>query len=184
MSIKRDGEDDGFVGVRQPWINHDMHRVRSAPVRVPVDEELTRRRALEYAASQSWWRGDPQRCRLIDAGHVIGPKDCVYLVRMGATDAFKIGMATDGLTRLSSLQTSSPVKLILAAWIGFFNKEPLRKAERFAHKRAQFINSRLKGEWFRLSQTQADKVVDEVVEEFREHVCGIGYDGDFFDDSI
>jgi len=69
----------------------------------------------------------------------------VYLIssKNGLT---KIGIAKDVQSRLSSLNTASPIELSL---LFYFNPKNARKAEEELHKR--FSIKRVKGEWFNLS---------------------------------
>jgi hypothetical protein len=65
----------------------------------------------------------------------------VYFVRAGPDGPVKIGLARDVARRLKTLQTASPVPLLL---LGVVPGDA--KVERQLHRR--FAGSRLRGEWF------------------------------------
>ena len=71
----------------------------------------------------------------------------------------KIGKAVDAQDRLNGYQTSSPMRdyrLVYSIYI-----EDRHKAEKNAHKLSESIAER-KGEWFKMSNEQAIKVLEEV----------------------
>jgi hypothetical protein len=73
----------------------------------------------------------------------VGPgcASSVYVIRAAGTTAFKIGLATDPLRRLNTLQTASPALLELV--LSFPGD---RRTEAELHQR--FAAERLRGEWF------------------------------------
>ncbi len=75
----------------------------------------------------------------------------VYMIRCGAF--YKIGVATDLVSRFSSIQSSNPHELKL---ISFFKTIHCFGAEQFIHER--LYKYHVRGEWFKLNTKQAEKV--------------------------
>lgn len=92
----------------------------------------------------------------------------IYFIQHGITGPVKIGHATkDVRHRLQSLQTASPVKLVL---LGVMDGD--RKREKEVH--AVFAEYRIRGEWFILSKMLLSFIDDNSV----KSLCP---DGDFDD---
>ena len=73
----------------------------------------------------------------------------IYLIQLGETDHYKIGITRHMDKRLSQLRSKCPIPLkVLYFWWG----HDYRSVENFLHKR--FADKRVKGEWFQL--TSAD----------------------------
>jgi hypothetical protein len=75
--------------------------------------------------------------------------DYIYLIQAGRTKAYKIGKSNDPQSRLAGLQTASPHKLKL---LHIFRADNATAAEESLH--AALWDSRLAGEWFKLSDMQ------------------------------
>ena len=74
------------------------------------------------------------------------PAGWVYLIQLGDTDHYKIGMTTNLDSRLKQLQSKCPIPLkIIFRWYG----HDYRFFELAFHSR--FAKKRVKGEWFRLT---------------------------------
>lgn len=78
---------------------------------------------------------------------------CVYIIKSD-NDLFKVGVAFDVYSRLQTLDTASPVGLIL--WAVLESTDAAR-IEKTIH--AQLNEFRVKGEWFRLSPEQLEALV-------------------------
>ncbi len=87
--------------------------------------------------------------------------DFVYLIRMGRTKMYKIGISNDPEKRLDSLQTASPYKLKL---LNIFPADNATAAEEKLH--AVFHGQRKEGEWFSLTDEQ--RAVIEAIKAYRE----------------
>jgi predicted GIY-YIG superfamily endonuclease len=75
----------------------------------------------------------------------------VYLINQEGTDLYKIGVTKNLSKRLSALQTSSPVKLVV---VKQFNTNYGYKLEKNLH--SFFRSNKLEGEWFRLDIQQVN----------------------------
>src|SRR3990167_4509266 len=70
----------------------------------------------------------------------------LYLIQLGETDHYKIGITRHMDRRLKQLSGKSPIPLkVLYFWWG----HDYRAAEAFLHK--QFASKRVKGEWFQFT---------------------------------
>lgn len=78
----------------------------------------------------------------------------LYVIGNVEGGMYKIGVSTDTVKRLQSLQTGSPLELTI---VGQKFVDDMFKAEREAHKK--MAAHRLRGEWFKLTQDQALSVV-------------------------
>lgn len=87
--------------------------------------------------------------------------DFVYLIRMGRTKMYKIGISNDPEKRLDRLQTASPYKLKL---LNIFPADNATAAEEKLH--AVFHGQRKEGEWFSLTDEQ--RAVIEAIKAYRE----------------
>lgn len=102
-----------------------------------------------------------------------GPYLSVYFIRMGQTEAIKIGMAWNGIQRLLDLQVGSPVKLHLIGFMNFTDESEMKIAEVRAHSIARkHCMRKLLGEWFQLNHTQAKAAFDELFNAVRPNVIG------------
>lgn len=79
--------------------------------------------------------------------------NCVYFITDGRYT--KIGIATNLIKRLSSLQTSNPRKLKPLCAIICENKQEMQKYEMMLHK--IFDAKRRNGEWFLISENDIEK---------------------------
>ncbi len=109
----------------------------------------------------------------LECGKHYEPWDAVYFIRMGQTDAFKIGYSGDAIGRMADLQVSSPVGLSLRAFVSFLTPDALGDAEYEAHKLAAKFGKRLRGEWFELSDLAVMRVAKELAGKFEDDVFGI-----------
>lgn len=99
--------------------------------------------------------------------HLHDDTDYVYLIRMGRTSLYKIGISNDPQGRLKTLQTASPYKLKL---YHTFTADNASAAEQALH--AALHNQRKEGEWFELSINQKDQLL--LVSEYREGLFWVG----------
>lgn len=76
--------------------------------------------------------------------------ECVYLIQ-AANGLVKIGIAGDVHKRLNSLNTASPVELSI---IFYFKPKDAAITENYLH--GVFMDRRVKGEWFNLSNEDID----------------------------
>jgi hypothetical protein len=94
----------------------------------------------------------------------------VYIIRVGRTNLYKIGKTNDPEGRLQSLQTANPHKLKL---LHVFKADNATAAEEELHRLLH--GKRMKGEWFRLSDSEKDILVS--VERFENKRFWIGGKG-------
>ena len=98
--------------------------------------------------------------------HNITPQGFVYIIAATGLDLVKIGFSQTPHSRLSTLQTGSPVELeLVATWQG------TERDEREIHRvLAEF---RTKREWFSLSPAEASRRLDTYFNapEKHEHIC-------------
>lgn len=81
----------------------------------------------------------------------------VYFVRQAEDDIFKIGMTNKvPKSRLEQLQVNSPFELSIFGLIGTVDA---RKVEKQLHRK--FRDQRLHGEWFSLSEQEAEQALKE-----------------------
>lgn len=81
-----------------------------------------------------------------DIGHV-------YLIQLGDTDVFKIGITNNINRRISQLQSKSPIPLnLIYQWTG----HDYHAFESILHK--TFEKKRVKGEWFKLTAGDLMKI--------------------------
>jgi len=99
-----------------------------------------------------------------------GAINCVYFIRMGTTDAVKIGKAWSGAKRLAAHQVSSPVELTMEAFINFTGVPEMQNGEAAAHKLV--AEDHLRGEWFRLDRKQVKEAVLALIDERKDHIIG------------
>ena len=78
---------------------------------------------------------------------------CVYVIRAGATEYYKIGVANDVGHRLKNLQTAHYQELIV---VRVFYSEEAYVLEKKIH--ALFDENRIRGEWFKLSQHDIEMI--------------------------
>jgi hypothetical protein len=78
----------------------------------------------------------------------------VYVIRAGRTNLYKIGKTNDPEGRLQSLQTANPRKLKL---LHVFTADNATAAEEELHRLLH--GKRMKGEWFRLTDSEKDVLV-------------------------
>jgi hypothetical protein len=81
----------------------------------------------------------------------------VYLLRLGDTDYFKVGMTTDINGRLSSLQTATPFDLHL---ITVVEHENAFTVEKDIH--ASLVKYHVRNEWFQCEQTEIVRIFEVV----------------------
>lgn len=74
------------------------------------------------------------------------PGGNVYIIQLGDTDIYKIGISIDPDKRLKQLQSKSPIPLNLL-WTNFGHD--YKSIEKFIHY--WFKDKRVRGEWFKLS---------------------------------
>jgi hypothetical protein len=111
---------------------------------------------------------------LADAGRTDGPKNSVYFIRMGTTDAVKVGMARSLYRRLPVLQCGSPVKLNPVGYVNLVDDRWMALAERVAHHFAGLYgNQRFIGEWFSLKDAQIKSVAVSLFEDMGWAVRGV-----------
>ncbi|GGD30887.1 hypothetical protein [Aureimonas glaciei] len=118
---------------------------------------------------------DPEMYRrfLASAARQKGPLNCVYFIRMGTTDAIKVGKAWNGLTRCLQLQVSSPLQLEFAAFVSFIDETTMHFAELFAHNQCRQLGiGRLKGEWFNMNRAQIEAVYENLMTEYHGKIVG------------
>lgn len=92
----------------------------------------------------------------------------IYAIADIYGDETKIGKAGDPIARLAQLQTGNHRKLFLhrVFWLAEGSRtiaEGTDFVEREAHIRAGSIYTRLEGEWFKCSPSEAHKVIEEVI---------------------
>jgi hypothetical protein len=92
----------------------------------------------------------------------------IYAISDIYGEATKIGKAGDPIARLAQLQTGNHRKLFLhrVFWLAEGSRpiaEETDVVERDAHVRAGSLYTRLEGEWFRCSPSEAHKAIEEVV---------------------
>jgi hypothetical protein len=78
----------------------------------------------------------------------------VYIVEMETTEYIKIGVASNIQKRLSSMQSSSPFKMLL---LGCIKKEDAYKYEAKVHEK--YKQFRVREEWFMKEHINIDKVL-------------------------
>lgn len=78
----------------------------------------------------------------------------VYIVEMETTGYIKIGVASNIQKRLSSMQSSSPFKMLL---LGCIKKEDAYKYEAKVHEK--YKQFRVRGEWFIKEHININKVL-------------------------
>ncbi len=74
------------------------------------------------------------------------PGGCLYIIQLGDTNIYKIGISIDPHKRVKQLQSKCPVPLNLLWWN--FGHD-YKHAEKLMHH--FFRDKRVKGEWFKLS---------------------------------
>lgn len=158
------------------WI--DMAAVRVSKPR-PVSRIWKTESASEQRRQMLKWvtahhNADP----LKEGARRFGAVDCIYFVRMGSTDAYKIGYTHHLRQRVSALGAGIPVPVFPVSWVSFFDDNWLGEAEFRAHELAGLYGDRLKGEWFNLKEDHIRKIVDNLVEGLRDEVMGVSYDGE------
>lgn len=79
----------------------------------------------------------------------------VYLLRLGDTDFYKVGVSKDVQNRIADLQTATPFELRL---IGFIEQSDALRVERDIHR--ALAGRRVRNEWFKSDH-------DEIVEVFQ-----------------
>lgn len=89
------------------------------------------------------------RIRCKATPHLFDPRfdgGCLYILQLGDTDIFKIGISIDVKRRMKELQRKSPLEIkLIRAWRG----HDYEYAESSLHY--LFKNRRIRGEWFRLT---------------------------------
>lgn len=70
----------------------------------------------------------------------------LYLIRATESQRLKIGIATDPLKRLGTLQTGCPERLELVRTIDYPDRATARRAEKALHTRFDLFH--IHGEWF------------------------------------
>lgn len=162
---------------RTQWLDPDSVKAGyRQPVGPTQEEREAARRALldrsviDKDSIRSW----------LSFGNSALEFDCIYFVRMGSTEAVKIGVAGHMESRLKGLQTSSPVPLMPIALMMFISPKTLVPAEKFAHKRAAGRGKIIRGEWFGLTDSVVKDVITDVWQEYRDDLYAIK--SDLFDD--
>lgn len=83
------------------------------------------------------------------------PGGFVYIIQLGETDHYKIGMSIDVDKRLKQLQSRCPIPLkIVYRWFGY----DYRYFEKALHD--QFRKKHVTGEWFRLTTEDIMNLID------------------------
>lgn len=104
-----------------------------------MNKEIAWIKKFSKSAGHSFYRHE---LKLYDPNR---PGGYLYVIQLGDTDHYKIGVSRDPVIRLNQLQTKCPIPLkILCLWFGH-DYEFFEKALHF-----QFSHKRIKGEWFRL----------------------------------
>lgn len=83
----------------------------------------------------------------------------VYFIRGDKTNSFKIGISSNPRNRLKTMQTGSPVKLLLTRDIEVLNPVEI---ERLLHK--EFAKYKIHGEWFSMPWKDAIEIFDSIVD--------------------
>jgi len=85
----------------------------------------------------------------------------VYIISNPCWDGWiKVGMAVDATDRCNQYQTSSPFRDYKLCYTKDFKDR--RSAEQTAHKRLKKISIKYKGEWFKVSITEATKLIEAI----------------------
>lgn len=110
------------------------------------------------------------------AAHHDGPRFCVYFVRMGNTEAVKVGCSHAGLERVVGLQVASPVPIHMIGYVNFVSPQDMVDGERIAHEicKEQGIG-RLRGEWFRMSTAEVVNVAKALILRDKKLVCAAAW---------
>jgi hypothetical protein len=110
---------------------------------------------------------------LLENGRFYGGQQCVYFVRMGATEAIKIGSAQVLKSRIADLQVGSPVTVKMFGFVNFTDRKSAYKAETYARNFAQKLGApKLQGEWLRLTDLQANDTISALTYQFKDSVVG------------
>lgn len=102
----------------------------------------------------------------INAEKVMDPRKYLYCIRMKNTNCYKIGIATNMASRMSSHQTSNPNELTVVASV---QVDFPRKTEKEIHRYLR--DKRQKGEWFLLTSSDVEDVLTKY---FYSHVSLVG----------
>ena len=134
--------------------------------------------ASEAGASERIWTLGEGFDDLKDAARTDGPKFSVYFVRMGTTEAVKVGMAVNLHRRLSGLQCGSPVKLHPIGYINLIDEKWMTVAERVAHHFAgEICSQKFLGEWFGLTDANIKSVAASIFDDMGWSVRGVALPG-------
>ena len=162
-------EDDN-PELGKPWIDRSaMSLSKPSVVNLPYSPQDSKRIELRNmlhcnrGSYKAAWR---------DCGKK-HPFDAIYIIKMGETDAYKIGFSVDAKARLAELQVSSPLGLSMSGFVSFLNPEILASAEYEAHILASRYGRHLRGEWFQLPALAITRIVDELAEQFKDDVFGV-----------
>ena len=163
LSKKRKG---GLAGAISGRVSKDLEREGAIG-----GDHVRSRDALQ--AGRVWITGDGFD-ELHDSGKTDGPQDSVYFIRMGTTEAVKVGMAKSLLNRLPVLQCGSPVELRPVAYINFIDSQWMSVAERVAHHFAGIhCSQRFMGEWFGLTDKAIRAIAADVFDDMGWAVRGV-----------
>lgn len=94
----------------------------------------------------------------------------VYVVSDIYGQEVKIGKATNPTYRLAQLQTGNPKKLFLHR-VFWMNQQGADEVERAAHSVATRKFSRLEGEWFACSPSDAHSAVEQAIQSAPTRYC-------------
>lgn len=154
----------------EPWINTKAMSLDTSTAYSP--ERAYSGREVNLRNMMLCNKGNREAAWL-DCGNRYAPWDSIYFIRMGQTDAFKIGYSGDAISRMAELQVSSPLGLSLRAFVSFLTPDQLGAAEHEAHQLATKFGKRLRGEWFELSDLAVIRVAKDLAGKFEDDVFGI-----------
>lgn len=165
------------------WIK-PLSAVRGSTYTPPTNKEREDRDRRDFQSLMMNGQVDGIRGAWEDGAKRWGGSNCVYFIRMGLTDACKVGKSIRLRPRMKGLQIGSPVKLDVVAFVSLFHPDRMAPLERAAHRIASQIGRPLQGEWFELDSLRLLRVVETLTSEFRDDIKGVSYDGSHFEDGL
>jgi hypothetical protein len=88
------------------------------------------------------------------------PLKCIYIIRMHGSDYYKIGVTTNFIQRIRSLQHSNPILLMPVWQSDYCDGSLVHRVECYIHSdyRHRRLSSPHQREWFHLSQQEVKQI--------------------------
>jgi len=155
------------VDDRVSWVSHNSIRVNSTR-KVDFHKWLAESAAdteMQEDLHSAWEHGAVR----------VGARNCVYFMRMNATDYYKVGCARNATHRACQINGCSPYHVELVSWVSFKEQGFHRVAEKFAHLSAKKHGRHLSKEWFELDSEGVRKVITDICQEWPSRIVGVSY---------